>query len=120
MENMSDWIAIYYGSSQMVMAYWTVYVAVIAAIIGYVVQRGLRERRERVLFIVTFVLFSLANAIPMYHVQVSSKSAANQLASGVLSNAQLYATDPWVVMVSHGIFDVCILVFLLMWRESPT
>ena len=33
---MSNWLDVYYGSSQMVMTYWTVYVAVIAAIIGYV------------------------------------------------------------------------------------
>ena len=106
-----EWISIFIQQSESVMTLWNVYIVVVAAIIGFVIQRGVEFKpKERNIFVFSFVLFSMSNGYPLYRAQDTLAIIFEKLPSE--SQDIFSVTCPELVLTVYFIFSVIVLSFL--------
>lgn len=113
-ENYSEWISIYFDAANIVSVYWTIYVAVVAIVLGCIFQRGLHSARERVFIAAGFFLFTSSNIQPLYLYQRTMHEAAKVLSGSPYSEAEFIHFPATLNVAGHLLFDV--IVFGLIWK----
>ena len=108
------WIELYLGHSDSVMTLWTVYVLVVALVIGFVAQQP-KLGAVRWLLAVAFPLFALANGVPLFQTQTALADILARLPSE--TREILRVSSPCHVALVHAVMDVIVVVFLLGWGK---
>ena len=109
-----DWIALFNGQSGSLMTFWTVYVVVVGLLVGFVVQKE-NLGNVKWLLVGAFILFALANGLPMVKAQVTLKAIHGQLPKEVQEMFTIW--PPYVVTLVHLVMDVIVALFLITWDK---
>ena len=106
------WIDLYLGHSDSVMTLWTVYVLVVALIVGFVAQQSNLGAVRRLL-VVAFLLFAVANGVPLYLTQTTLADIHTRLPDETRDILRVSA--PCLVALLHAVMDVIVVAFLGGW-----
>ena len=109
-----DWITLFVHQSDLVMTLWTVYVAVVALIVGFVAQKE-QLNGIRWVLVAAMSLFALANAVPLVRAQMTLVEIHERLSCDAC--LMLSVTPAWQVAVVHGVMDAIVVLFLIRWRS---
>lgn len=107
-----DWLKLYFQASTAVMTLWTVYVAVVGLIVGYVANAK-PPGSVRCVVVVAFLLFVLANGYPLLQAQSALVWIRSMLSYE--PRAIFTALSPWVVGSAHCIADILVLSIIIGW-----
>lgn len=117
--NEQHWIPIFIQQSESVMTLWTAFIIVNIGVVGFVIQRGAAfTLQERILFVGAFILFAIANGIPLYEAQqtlVEIKQALAEIKPKIPSSVEFRAHNPKAVIAIHILFDLIIVSLLIGW-----
>ncbi len=108
------WIPIFISQSQAVMTYWNVFIVVVAAIIGFIIQRGaLLSEKEKYLFIVGFVVFAISNGVPLFQAQETLVGVHGKISG---TDKQMFiARNENLVIAVHVLFDLLLVFLIYKW-----
>lgn len=107
-----DWIELFVDQSDSVMTLWTVYVAVVALIIGFVAQKENLDGIRGIL-VATMALFAVVNGVPLVRTQMTLVEIHDRLSCD--SRHIFSATPVWAVALVHVVMDAIVVLFLSGW-----
>lgn len=114
-----DWIALFNEHSSSVTMLWTVYVLVVALVVGFVAQKKNLDDVKWFL-IGAFLLFAFANLLPMVRAQETLVAIHRHLPSE--ARAVIPVWSACAVALVHLVMDCIVVLFLFGWRKhfDPT
>ena len=114
MESMceKDWITLFVHQSDLVMTLWTVYVAVVALIIGFVAQKE-QLNGIRWVLVAAMSLFALVNGVPLVRAQMTLVEIHERLSCDAY--LMLSVTPALIVALVHVVMDAIVVLFLIGW-----